>query len=99
MHNIEYELLLKTLNKSNFHILKKKNQKSKIKKYIISRSPFKYNKTKEQFGLEFQLIKITICNIKYIPKIFEIFLKNIFYFSNKFIFKLTKKEFFFKGNI
>ena len=99
MKNIQYEINLKTLNKNYINILKLKKKKNKLKKYLVSKSPFKYNKTKEQFSLEFKLLKISIPNVKYIPKFFEILLKNIFYFSNKFIFKINKKEVFFKSNI
>lgn len=94
---IFYFIKIKTLNSNFLKFINLNNNffsenLSFKKKYIVSKSPFKYNKTKEQFALIFKISNISISNILIFPKIFELFIKFYYFFSNKFILKLKLKE-------
>ena len=97
---IEYFIFFKTFGVINFKVLNINAQnlpilkKIKIKNFIVSKSPFKYNKSKEQFGLKKEFLEIKIIKNNFNPKILEIFLQNFFFFSNKFIINIKKKEYF-----
>ena len=95
---IEYFIFFKTFGVINFKVLNLNDsnilslKKIKIKNFIVSKSPFKYNKSKEQFGLKKEFLEIIIKNKKFNPKILEIILQNFYFFSNKFLISIKKKE-------
>lgn len=94
---IFYFIKIKTLNSNFLKFINLNNNffcknLSLKKKYIVSKSPFKYNKTKEQFALFFKISKISFSNLLIFPKIFELFIKFYYSFSNKFLLKLKLKE-------
>jgi hypothetical protein len=94
---IFYSLKIKTLNSNFLKILNLNNNfffknLSFKKKYIVSKSPFKYNKAKEQFALVYKLSSVSISNLLVFPKVFELFIKFYYFFSNKFLLKLKLKE-------
>jgi len=97
---IEYFIFFKTFGVINFKILNinasnlASLKKIKIKNFIVSKSPFKYNKSKEQFGLKKEFLEIKIIKNNFNPKILEVFLQKIFFFSNKVIINIKKKEYF-----
>lgn len=97
---IEYFIFFKTFGVINFKILNLNTsnlasfKKIKIKNFIVSKSPFKYNKSKEQFGLKKEFIEIKIKNNSFNPKVLEIILQNFYFFSNKYIINIKKKEYF-----
>lgn len=97
---IEYFIFFKTFGVINFKILNlnisnlASFKKIKIKNFIVSKSPFKYNKSKEQFGLKKEFIEIKIKNNSFNPKVLEIILQNFYFFSNKYIINIKKKEYF-----
>ena len=64
----------------------------KIKKFIITKASFKYNKCKEQYSICYNNLILKIKNIKFIPKLFEIFFNTFFLYSNKYSSNLIKKE-------
>jgi len=95
---IEYFIFFKTFGVINFKVLNLNDsnilslKKIKIKNFIVSKSPFKYNKSKEQFGLKKEFLEIIIKNKNFNPKILEIILQNFYFFSNKFLISIKKKE-------
>ena len=95
---IEYFIFFKTFGVINFKILNFPNlaslKKIKIKNFIVSKSPFKYNKSKEQFGLKKEFLEIKIVNKSFNPKVLETILQHFYFFSNKFIINIKKKEYF-----
>jgi hypothetical protein len=98
---VKYNFKIKTLNtNNNLKILFSKKNLTKltiIKKYLITRSPFKYNKTKEQFCLKYNQIKFSFQDdYIYTPKLVEYIFKNFFFFSNKYLISLKKKEIYTK---
>ena len=74
--------------------------KKKIKKFIVKRSSFKYNKSQEQYALVYGKVNFSLPKNKVIcPKFFEGFIFDSLNESNSIILKLYKKEnlnFFFK---
>ena len=98
---VEYNIKIKTLStNSNLKFLINQNFLTKIlffKKYLISKSPFKYNKTKEQFCLKYSIIKFSFKDYMFIPKLVEYIFKNFFFFSNKYLISLKKKEIYIKN--
>jgi hypothetical protein len=93
---ILFSIKTKTISKNNFF----SNLKiifffKKLKKFIITKASFKYNKCKEQYGICYNNLILQSNNIKFIPKFLEIIFIIIFLYSNKYCINLIKKELFF----
>ena len=97
---LKYYIQIKSLNSKKIKILKNfielKNTNFYFKKFIIIKSPFKYKKAREQFGLKNITYLINLISIKINCKFFELFFFKFFWFSNKYLLKIKKKETFFK---
>jgi len=93
-----YSIKIKSLNSKKINLLKNfielKKNNSFFKKYIIIKSPFKYKKAREQYGIKNIIYLYIFKNIKINSKFFELFFFKFFWFSNKYLLKIKKKEFF-----
>ena len=93
---ILFSIKTKTIIKNNFfYNLKIIFFFKKLKKFIITKASFKYNKCKEQYGICYNNLILQSNNIKFIPKFLEIIFIIIFLYSNKYCINLIKKELFF----
>lgn len=95
---LNYSVKIKSLNNKKIKILKNfielNNNKKKFKKFIIIKSPFKYKKSREQYGLNFVTYTFNLKTIQLNCKFFELFFFKFFWFSNKYLLKIKKKEIF-----
>jgi hypothetical protein len=95
---LNYSVKIKSLNNKKIKILKNfielKNNNKNFKKFIIIKSPFKYKKSREQYGLNYVTYIINLKTIQLNCKFFELFFFKFFWFSNKYLLKIKKKEIF-----
>ena len=95
---LNYSVKIKSLNNKKIKILKNfielNNNNKKFKKFIIIKSPFKYKKSREQYGLNFVTYILNLKTIQLNCKFFELFFFKFFWFSNKYLLKIKKKEIF-----
>ena len=95
---LNYFVKIKSLNNKKIKILKNfidltKNNKN-FKKFIIIKSPFKYKKSREQYSLNSVTYIINLKTTQLNCKFFELFFFKFFWFSNKYLLKIRKKEIF-----
>ncbi len=95
---LNYSVQIKSLNNKRIKILKNfielKNNNFFFKKFIIIKSPFKYKKSREQYGLKSTTCVINLKTLQISCKFFELFFFKFFWFSNKYLLKIKKKEIF-----
>jgi len=95
---LNYSVQIKSLNIKKIKILKNfielKNNNFFFKKFIIIKSPFKYKKSREQYGLKSTKYIINLKSTQISCKFFEFFFFKFFWFSNKYLLKIKKKEIF-----
>jgi ribosomal protein S10 len=79
---LNYSVKIKSLNNKKIKILKNfielKNNNKNFKKFIIIKSPFKYKKSREQYGLNYVTYIINLKTIQLNCKFFELFFFKFF---------------------
>ena len=88
--NTFYKIMLfsfKNICNWNFQLF---NRRYNLKKFSILKSPFKYNKNREQFGLKKYMNFLHI--FSYSPKVYEFLFFQYLFLSNTKFFNLLKFE-------